>query len=102
MPLTLYAGSIYDHFTNMWAVFNLTGASDPAIQFLKEQRAWATEQAGSDETQTSPFWAATRLILAQFDGMLEVSHLHNVRAPLVPYATTSVGMLLLLLPVAAP
>jgi hypothetical protein len=68
----LFAGSIYDHFTNMWAVFNLTGGSDPTIQFQMEQRAWVTERANSDDTQTSPFWSATCLILAQFDGMLAV------------------------------
>jgi hypothetical protein len=60
------------HYDNMWAFFNLT--SDGAVmRFLDEQHAWLTQQATTHHSEfADPFWAAINLVLAQFQGMLEV------------------------------
>ncbi len=76
------------HFANMWGYYNLS-FQPQALAWLDQQHGWLRQQvsarrpsargssdpagAAAGEQEDSAFWAAQRLLLAQLDGMLEVS-----------------------------
>ncbi|GFH13007.1 phospholipase B-like [Haematococcus lacustris] len=70
----LTAERIHQHFQNMVAFYETSNNENgPAqFQFLATQEVWLRHQMNSSDTQQSPFWAYIRLLMAQFDGLVQV------------------------------
>ncbi|GFH30181.1 phospholipase B-like, partial [Haematococcus lacustris] len=71
----LTAERIHQHFQNMVAFYETSNNENgPAqFQFLATQEVWLRHQMNSSDTQQSPFWAYIRLLMAQFDGLVQGS-----------------------------
>ncbi|GFH09336.1 phospholipase B-like, partial [Haematococcus lacustris] len=72
----LTAERIHQHFQNMVAFYETSNNENgPAqFQFLATQEVWLRHQMNSSDTQQSPFWAYIRLLMAQFDGLVQPLH----------------------------
>ncbi|KAJ9507556.1 hypothetical protein QJQ45_019367 [Haematococcus lacustris] len=77
----LTAERIHQHFQNMVAFYETSNNENgPAqFQFLATQEVWLRHQMNSSDTQQSPFWAYIRLLMAQFDGLVQGYHARALR-----------------------